>query len=369
MLSEFLGRAIAQKFYFSLGLLCLGLMHAPGAHASSAGIPQELFARLGQLEKKYSNKKCDANCVSEAKALWKDSLTNYGYDLWYEPQAGTPVKGTIVMYHSYSLNPGDFPYIMVARYVANGYRVLLPVMSGHGNSPDKMLHLDVVEKEDWINDADFSVRIAELMSEQVAIGGYSTGALVAIHRAIYKPGKIKALLVFAPALWITAPMSRFSCLGRWLSKKDWAKSIASNFTTVDEYRTQFIAGACAIRNLIDDVIPPAAVKMGPKDDGTDWYIHMTYALQRVQLPVAMVKSETQDEIVDNDVLEWFKKVNPNVLELKAEERPIQSHLCMVYAFYLGYGCRPTPELAKELQWKASLKTSDSTTDFFNKYMK
>ena len=94
--------------------------------------------------------------------------------------------------------------------------LLLP---GHGTRAGDLL---TVTAEDWLAAVDYGVRSLRNDVDDVFIGGYSLGGLLAAHAAIAAPD-VRAAVLFAPALGVTYPMlakqsSWLRHLKGWLDK-------------------------------------------------------------------------------------------------------------------------------------------------------
>jgi pimeloyl-ACP methyl ester carboxylesterase len=308
----------------------------------NVGIPKFLMKELSQIEAKYQGLKCADECRADVQTLWGQYKELYTGAAWHEPSLVTSKTKTIVLFHSYTMSIRDFDDGVISKMRGEGYRIILPSLEGHGDR-SRVADLRDVEAKHWIRDADFAVRVAELLSEEVVVGGYSLGGLIATHRVMHKQGKIKALLLFAPALYLNIPFARLSCLGRWLIEKEWVQKIGN----VSNYERSFVSGSCAIRNLVDQVIPPMTERLDgvdytfQKDVNYDWYSHLTYALGRIKVPT-FVAIAAEDEVVDNSIVEWLVKSNPKVRTLPTTSaRGIHGHLSIMWQSYKNEAGQPT----------------------------
>ncbi|MDJ0917627.1 MAG: alpha/beta fold hydrolase [Woeseiaceae bacterium] len=116
----------------------------------------------------------------------------------------------------------DTPYTMrdIAE-VLNGkcFLVRSLLLPGHGTRAGDLL---TVTAEEWLAAVDYGVRSLKSDSDDVYIGGYSLGGLLAAHAAITEP-EVRAALLFAPALDVTYPFlaqqsSWLRHLKEWLDK-------------------------------------------------------------------------------------------------------------------------------------------------------
>jgi alpha-beta hydrolase superfamily lysophospholipase len=130
-------------------------------------------------------------------------------------------KGAIVLLHGAS----DSPYSMrtlADRFAAAGLHVIVPRLPGNGTLPGELLN---VSSADWTAITHMAVQHARSLvgDAPVLIGGYSTGAALALQHALlsardHKPG-VDGLLFFSPAIGVTG----FAALARWdlLLSKIW----------------------------------------------------------------------------------------------------------------------------------------------------
>lgn len=112
------------------------------------------------------------------------------------------------------------------------YSILLP---GHGTTPGDLTQ---VKAQDWINASQFGLNSLASHAKNIYIAGHSAGATLAILDALQYPAKIKALILFAPALkiadkfsWAITPvywLSRMIPSIEWINKADDADPVKYN---------------------------------------------------------------------------------------------------------------------------------------------
>ncbi len=78
------------------------------------------------------------------------------------------------------------------------YVILLP---GHGTVPGDLLK---VHYQDWIAATDFASKQLAVAVNNVWLGGFSLGGLLAINQALQNPSHYKALVLFAPSLQVNS---------------------------------------------------------------------------------------------------------------------------------------------------------------------
>jgi carboxylesterase len=90
------------------------------------------------------------------------------------------------------------------RFVANGlardgYDVVCPELAGHGASAEA---LEATSWRDWLDGVERAYEALAARCDTIVAGGLSTGAVLALMLAAEHRSKIKALLLFAPTLWL-----------------------------------------------------------------------------------------------------------------------------------------------------------------------
>lgn len=105
---------------------------------------------------------------------------------------------TAVLFHGLS----DSPYYMkdLAKLLyQNGYRVIVPLLKGHGYDYSKF---EKVTSEEWQRQSLEVVQKASASGQEIVLGGFSNGGLLASLLAANPQiqARIKALLLFSPAL-------------------------------------------------------------------------------------------------------------------------------------------------------------------------
>ncbi len=104
----------------------------------------------------------------------------------------------IVLVHGLS----DSPYFMTAigEYFFKdlGYNVYIPLLHCHGLK--KPMGMEGVELEEWKANVSFAIKSAASKSEQISVGGLSTGGTLSLYMAATKPKINGALYLFSAAL-------------------------------------------------------------------------------------------------------------------------------------------------------------------------
>jgi len=105
---------------------------------------------------------------------------------------------SIVLVHGLT----DSPYFMTAigDYFFNnlGYNVYMPLLHCHGLKEPK--GMEDVELEEWKSNVNFAIKSAATQSEQISIGGLSTGGTLSFYMAANLPKINGTLYLFSAAL-------------------------------------------------------------------------------------------------------------------------------------------------------------------------
>ena len=162
-----------------------------------------------------------ADELAVPKAAWQDHYRSL-FDQqiirpFTEPRLldhGKQTEQVIVLVHGLT----DSPYFLmdIAKvFYAQGFNVVIPLLPGHGlTQPDLINH---IRYEDWLHEVDFAVTIASQMGETISLGGFSTGGVLAVDKALIEPKKIGgALFLFSTALRLE-PYAEFILRSRFIS--------------------------------------------------------------------------------------------------------------------------------------------------------
>ncbi len=107
-------------------------------------------------------------------------------------------KKAIVLVHGLS----DSPYFMTAIgdyfFKDLGYNVYMPLLHCHGLKEPK--GMENVELEEWKTNVSFAIKSAASKTEQISVGGLSTGGTLSFYMAATKPKVNGALYLFSAAL-------------------------------------------------------------------------------------------------------------------------------------------------------------------------
>jgi esterase/lipase len=124
-----------------------------------------------------------------------------------------PYRRGILLTHGLT----DSPYFMrhlAAFFAENGFRVMVPLLPGHGTQPGDLLE---TEWGEWSRAVVWSVeRLAEEVDE-IYLAGYSAGATLSLRHSLMDE-RVRGLFLFSPALQISprAAWANLHRLWSWL---------------------------------------------------------------------------------------------------------------------------------------------------------
>jgi pimeloyl-ACP methyl ester carboxylesterase len=86
------------------------------------------------------------------------------------------------------------------RFHAMGFNVVIPLLPGHGLRQPAAA-MNAVLLTGWLEEVEYTVRLAHQLGARLSIGGLSTGGTLSLHRAITDPESINgAVFLFSAAL-------------------------------------------------------------------------------------------------------------------------------------------------------------------------
>ncbi len=89
---------------------------------------------------------------------------------------------------------------------SKGYTVYAPRLSGHGTSA---VDLSMRHYKDWIDSVDRGAAVLNACCDRMAIGGFSTGAGLALYQAIHRPNRFEAVIAISAPLKFKGLSPRF----------------------------------------------------------------------------------------------------------------------------------------------------------------
>ncbi|MES2743036.1 MAG: alpha/beta fold hydrolase [Pseudomonadota bacterium] len=132
---------------------------------------------------------------------------------WNAPAEWRPVgvarKG-IVLFHGLGDSPWSFADIGRA-LAEQGFLVRAALLPGHGTKPADLMNVDV---DDWRRLVREQVALLKQSVPQVYLGGFSTGANLAVEYAVDDP-QVAGLLLFSPAFKASVPFDWAMPLVSW----------------------------------------------------------------------------------------------------------------------------------------------------------
>jgi len=117
---------------------------------------------------------------------------------WLDPSPfffpGGPVGCLLI--HGFTGSPPEMR--PMGEYLSErGLTVSGPLLAGHGTTPEDMAR---TTWQDWYASAERALQDLGRQCKEVFVGGFSMGALVALHLAAYH--EMSGLILMSPALWV-----------------------------------------------------------------------------------------------------------------------------------------------------------------------
>jgi esterase/lipase/1-acyl-sn-glycerol-3-phosphate acyltransferase len=129
------------------------------------------------------------------------------------PEVGRPFllmpkrfKAGVLLIHGYLAAPEEVR-AMAGHFEANGYAVYAARLRGHGTSPEDLAQ---TPWEEWYESVNRGYAIIKSLTDNIIIGGFSTGGVLALLAAGKKGNKIKAVFAINAPLQLRNYMARFA---------------------------------------------------------------------------------------------------------------------------------------------------------------
>ncbi len=243
---------------------------------------------------------------------------------------------------------------MAAELHRQGYTVLTIQLEGH--SVDGKTKFADVTEQDWKNDVQFALDIAQHLGEKTTLTGYSLGGMLAVHTAITQPEAVDELILVSPALWLNVPLASEACLGKDLIESSFVESVLEVFVSVSEKEKDYIAGSCPLRRLISEIEHSLPYKESQfcsqcdaekglaKTEPEDFYSHMRRVFKQIKVPTYVAYNE-KDGVVDSMVTKIFAESVQNkkvVVEKIPAPAEVDSNMAHVLAVHQWLNMNPRP---------------------------
>lgn len=163
-----------------------------------------IIQQTARMPRFLLSKRIRDHFLKEDLALFEDAYARF-YDIEHtkEPEVGRPfllkplrVKAGIVLSHGYMAAPMEVRKLAEYFY-QRGYAVYGVRLAGHGTSPEDLAG---VHWEDWYESFNRGYAIIKSLTDNIILGGFSTGGCLALIAAARKGFKVQA------AFSISAPL-------------------------------------------------------------------------------------------------------------------------------------------------------------------
>jgi len=195
---------------------------------------------------------------------------------WNAPSESRPIVPggkAILLIHGLGDSPWSFVDI-ASDLVADGYVVRTLLLAGHGTKPADMIG---VRLEEWQQVVREHVALLHQEFSDVYLGGFSTGANLALEYAMNDPD-VRGLVLFSPAFrsdqsldWMTPFLARFKT---WIFSPDSSRpqqSLVRYYNVPTNGFAQFYRSSVAVRRLIEnkDFDRPVVMVLAEHDSVVD----------------------------------------------------------------------------------------------------
>jgi esterase/lipase len=195
---------------------------------------------------------------------------------WNAPSESRPiVPGGKAILLIHGLGDSPWSFVDVARdLVAEGYVVRTLLLAGHGTKPVDMIG---VRLEEWQQVVREHVALLHQEFSDVYLGGFSTGANLALEYAMNDPD-VRGLVLFSPAFrsdqsfdWMTPLLARFKT---WIFSPNSSRpqqSPVRYYNVPTNGFAQFYRSSVAVRRLIEnrDFDRPVVIVLAEHDSVVD----------------------------------------------------------------------------------------------------
>lgn len=187
--------------------------------------------------------------------------------------AGTPTQGVLLL-HGLGDSPWSFTDLG-RTLAAQGYLVRTALLPGHGTQPAHLLGVDL---DDWRRVVREQVALLRKDVDQVVLGGFSTGANLALEYTLDHPDDVSGLLLFSPAFKADAPggwvLPWLARVKPWLRAPDDARAqqtMVRYLNVPTNAFAQFHRSSTALRSKLDGarIDKPALLVLAQHDSVVD----------------------------------------------------------------------------------------------------
>lgn len=181
-------------------------------------------------------------------------------------------------------------------FFKKGCNVVAPLLPGHWQRNESAFHQ--LSHSDWIRQTQELVELALNLSENLILVGHSAGGLLAFNIAYQHPERVKALILFSPALQLTPKTVFLTRLGHLFNLSRRGKTGIDH--DYDNYKKPACAGVLLMQ-LNRSIF-------GPNDDNRQ----LIY--QNFKTPTLIFSTE-DDDVISHRTLVDFQKANPKIVSL------------------------------------------------------
>lgn len=260
------------------------------------------FARAQDID---SYRQCSACTDEQLKTFFNETATPYAGFSLLQPQ-GLVNEGdrrSIILFHGLS----DSPYYLkdlAALFYRSGFDVFVPLIKAHG---DDYAGFERIKQTEWTKQTETIFQQVSARYENVSLGGFSNGGLLATRLSVnpdYKD-KIRSLYLFSPALrlpFLSLWVGRFAGLVESLKKVlrfENVDRLVQRFLSLKVVKDNCVGCAGAVRYADIPLNAVRQVQAGGEQ------LRRVLKNVKVQIPTFMVLSSADTVINSNYIKKLF----------------------------------------------------------------
>lgn len=259
---------------------------------------------------KVEPKACYDSAVTVLKIYRELSIKNIqektaGYRLPSAPFAllhPQRTKHSVLLVHG--LN--DSPYYLkdIAEVLhKRGMNVVSILLPGHGLTIEEM---HKVEYRQWLRELNWGLRLAAQLGDDVLVGGFSTGGVLATT-AVVESKNIKGLLLFAPAIEVQGPMN-LGNRAAILTCLNYVNRMSMTTDDLEEnpikYTTRSANSVCQLDRLLSNLY----YKIGHSMYFTRTHNLVKALAQKITIPTYLVMTTEDHRVPADSVLSFAENI-------------------------------------------------------------
>ncbi|MBT4792500.1 MAG: hypothetical protein HON90_13090 [Halobacteriovoraceae bacterium] len=161
-----------------------------------------------------------------------------------------PKATTFVLSHGFTENPQKLkPFADFL--VDKGFNVIVLQLSGHTIQSKKFMNFEKLKAKYWLSDIEFGSTVANIISNNVVLAGFSLGGLLSIYQTLKAPEQVDGLFLMSPALGLSGIKNIVTCLPQSFYEQDLFDYFATKYSPGNDSNKikQMMIGGCKIKEI------------------------------------------------------------------------------------------------------------------------